>query len=83
MSHPQNQPDPTHKPEAQEPFRNYSTREQLAYDKIQAREKLLSLPPKIAQTQVEQTLYPQYWEYQTNENPWEESIPTSYGETDP
>jgi hypothetical protein len=83
MSEHQNQPDPTYKPEVHEQFHTYYTSKQLAHDKIQAREKLLSMPPEIAQKQVEQTLYPQHWEYQATETHWEESIPTSYGETDP
>jgi hypothetical protein len=57
--------------------------ESLAQQKKQAREKLLSLEPKIAQNQVNQTLYPQLWVYDPEANPWDESIPTSYGETDP
>jgi hypothetical protein len=57
--------------------------ESLAQQKKQARKKLLSLEPEIAQKQVNQTLYPQLWEHDLEANPWDESIPTSYGETDP
>lgn len=57
--------------------------ESLAQQKKQARKKLLSLEPEIAQKQVNQTLYPQLWEHDPEANPWDESIPTSYGETDP
>ncbi|MBR8828812.1 MAG: hypothetical protein DSM107014_13075 [Gomphosphaeria aponina SAG 52.96 = DSM 107014] len=56
--------------------------EQLAQEKIEARKRLLAMPPEEAQKQVEKTLYPQYWELSLEDNIWEESIPTYYGETD-
>jgi hypothetical protein len=56
--------------------------EQLDREKIEARIRLLAMHPLEAQKLVEQTLYPQYWEFRTEDNIWEESIPTSYGETD-
>jgi hypothetical protein len=54
----------------------------LAQEKIEARQQLSSLPPTEAQEIVEQTLYPQYWEYSLSEDAWEESLPSCYGETD-
>lgn len=56
--------------------------EQLMQEKIEARKRLLALPPEEAQKLVEQTLYPQYWEFRSEDNVWEESIPTIYGEID-
>jgi hypothetical protein len=54
----------------------------LAQEKNQARERLLTMPPIEAQKLVEPTIYPQYWEYFLNEDVWEESLPSCYGETD-
>jgi hypothetical protein len=56
--------------------------QKLAEEKRKAREKVLKLSPKEAQTLVNQTLYPEYWELDITENSWEESIPTNYGKTD-
>jgi hypothetical protein len=58
------------------------TSEELAVEKIAARQKLLSMDPGEAQQLVNQTLYPEYWELDPNQEPWEESIETHYGETD-
>lgn len=55
----------------------------LEQEKSEARKELLSLPPIEAQKLVEQTLYPQYWEYSHLEDVWEESLPSCYGEIDP
>jgi len=60
----------------------YWESEQLAIEKIEARIRLLAMPPEEAQKLVEQTLYPQYWEFRSEDNIWEESIPTHYGEID-
>ncbi|MCG9891576.1 MAG: hypothetical protein MH252_10930 [Thermosynechococcaceae cyanobacterium MS004] len=57
--------------------------DELAQQKIEARVRLLAMPPEQAQRIVEQTLYPQLWECRVEEHLWEESIPTHYGETDP
>jgi hypothetical protein len=57
--------------------------DELAHQKIEARLRVLDLPPNEAQCLVEQTLYPQFWECRVEEHPWEESIPTHYGETNP
>lgn len=56
--------------------------EDLAAEKIAARKKLLAMPPEEAQALVNQTLYPQYWTLDPNQDPWEESIDTHYGETE-
>lgn len=53
--------------------------EQLMQEKIEARKRLLALPPEEAQKLVEQTLYPQYWEFRSDDNVWEESLNTTYG----
>ncbi|PSB43220.1 hypothetical protein C7B80_24875 [Cyanosarcina cf. burmensis CCALA 770] len=58
----------------------YGGTEQLAVDKIEARMRLLAMPPEAAQRIVEQTLYPQYWDVRPEDIKWEESIPTNYGE---
>ena len=42
--------------------------------KIEARQKLLELPPQEAQKQVESILYPQYWQLEQNQSPWQESF---------
>jgi hypothetical protein len=55
----------------------------LAQQKIEARLRLLKMPPEEAQKIVEQTLYPQFWECRTEDYRWEESLPSHYGETDP
>lgn len=59
------------------------TWEQLQQDKIEARKNLLNLSPKVAQNLVNQTLYPEFWQLDMNDQTWEESIPTNYGQTDP
>jgi hypothetical protein len=58
------------------------TAEELAVEKIAARQKLLLMDPDEAQQLVNQTLYPEYWELDPNQEQWEESIETHYGETD-
>jgi hypothetical protein len=58
----------------------YGGTEQLATDKIEARMRLLAMPPEAAQRIVEQTLYPQHWDVRPEDIKWEESIPTNYGE---
>lgn len=57
--------------------------EALAQQKIEARLRLLELPPEEAQKVVEQTMYPQFWECRAEDSRWEESLPSHYGETDP
>lgn len=47
--------------------------EQLAAAKIVARQKLLNLPPQIAQQQAEQTLYPHLWDLQPTKETWTEA----------
>lgn len=42
--------------------------------KIEARRKLLELPPEEAQKQVESILYPQYWQLDLNQSLWQESF---------
>jgi hypothetical protein len=56
--------------------------EELARQKVVARLRLLDLPPEEAQSIVEQTLYPQFWECSTTAIGWEESLPSHYGEFD-
>jgi hypothetical protein len=56
--------------------------EELAAEKIEARQQLLTMSPPEAQKLVDMTLYPQYWSCQMAEFVWEESLPTHYGETD-
>jgi hypothetical protein len=46
--------------------------EQLAAAKIVARQKLLNLPPHIAQQQASQTLYPNLWDLQSSQDAWKE-----------
>jgi hypothetical protein len=53
----------------------------LQEEKAKARRRLLQLPPQEAQKQAEATLYPQLW--QPELTAWEESLPSTYGETDP
>lgn len=62
---------------------SYEESQRLAQEKIDARIRLLAMPPESAQKLIEQTLYPQYWEFYSEDNIWEETIPTNYGETDP
>ena len=70
------QPDP-------QPFRQIDrSSEELAAEKIVARQKLLAMPPEEAQALVNQTLYPHLWTLDPDQEPWEESIETHYGETD-
>ncbi|MGB8699461.1 MAG: hypothetical protein WCD18_08605 [Thermosynechococcaceae cyanobacterium] len=57
--------------------------EALAQQKIEARQRLLEMPPDAAQQIVEQTLYPQFWECRREDYRWEESLPSHYGETNP
>ncbi|NJM76632.1 MAG: hypothetical protein HC852_13660 [Acaryochloridaceae cyanobacterium RU_4_10] len=47
--------------------------EDLLEQKVQARERLLKLPPEEAQRIVDQVLYPQYWQA-IDVTVWEESI---------
>ncbi|MEO0377224.1 MAG: hypothetical protein AAF329_21955 [Cyanobacteria bacterium P01_A01_bin.17] len=58
------------------------TSEDLAAEKIAARKKLLSMPPEEAQALVNQILHPHLWELDPDQEPWEESIETHYGEYD-
>lgn len=60
----------------------YSSSKDLAEEKVAARETLLSMPPRQAQQQADQTLYPQLWQLQPGQVEWEESIETCYGEID-
>ena len=60
----------------------YGGTEQLAQDKIEARMRLLAMPPAEAQKLVEQTLYPQKWSIRLEDIKWSESISTNYGEDD-
>lgn len=60
----------------------YGGTEQLAQDKIEARIRLLAMPPAEAQKLVEETLYPQKWSIRLEDIKWEESISTNYGEDD-
>ncbi len=63
---------------------SYEASQRLAQEKIDARMRLLALPPEEAQKLVDQTLYPQYWKFSSEDNIWSETIPTNYGEeTDP
>jgi len=63
---------------------SYEESQRLAQEKIDARMRLLALPPEEAQKIVDQTLYPQYWKFSSEDNIWSETIPTNYGEeTDP
>lgn len=58
--------------------------ERLAQEKIEARMRLLAMPPDEAQKLANQILQPQYWKFDPSTHVWEESIPTHYGEdTDP
>lgn len=61
---------------------NQQQLQKLAQEKIEARQKLINLSAKEAQKLVDQTLYPEYWDFNINEHSWEESIPTNYGQTD-
>ena len=54
----------------------------LAQEKIEARLRLLAMPSEDARKLAEQTLYPKHWEFRSEDNVWEESIPTKYGEID-
>jgi hypothetical protein len=56
--------------------------QRLAKEKQEARERLLAMPPEIAQQLVDQTLYPQFWSYTVEDLILDESIPTHYGEID-
>jgi len=53
---------------------------QLVREKIEARMRLLDMPPEEAQKLADMTLYPQYWSLRTENIKWEESIPSRYGE---
>ncbi len=55
--------------------------QKLAQEKIEAR-KILKLTQKKAEKLVNQTLYPEYWQFDIREHSWEESIPTHYGKID-
>lgn len=54
--------------------------DRLAQEKIEARLQLLAMPPEEAQKLVDMTLYPQYWEFRSEDHVWEEFILTYYGE---
>ena len=54
----------------------YGGLEQLAQAKVQARVRLLAMPPEQAQQIVEQTLFPQCWDVRSEDIRWEESLPT-------
>ncbi len=54
--------------------------ERLAQEKIEARMRLLAMPPSEAQKLTNQTLKPQYWKFDPSNHVWDESIPTRYGE---
>ncbi len=56
--------------------------EQLAQKKIEARIRLLAMPPEEAQKLAEQTLYPQYWKLHSEDNVWEESLSLYEAEID-
>jgi hypothetical protein len=51
--------------------------------KEEARQKLLELPPAEAQARVESILYPQYWHFDLNQSPWQESFYPDEDEIDP
>ena len=53
---------------------------ELAAEKIAARQKLLAMPPDEAQELVNQTLHPHLWTLDPDQDPWEESIATHYGD---
>ncbi len=61
---------------------NELTPEQLAQLKIEARLRLLAMDPETAQHLADQTLQPQNWTHALDNEIWDESIPTTYGETD-
>lgn len=50
--------------------------ERLAQEKIEARMRLLIIPPSEAQKLANQTLQPHYWKFDPSTHVWEESIPT-------
>lgn len=52
----------------------------LLQAKINARKRLLAMPPAEAQRLADKTLYPEYWEYNPQDHDWDESIPTHFGE---
>ena len=44
---------------------------QLAAEKIEARQKLLKLPPEEAQARVDRILHPSLWKVDVTQNVWE------------
>ncbi len=56
--------------------------EPLLPEKVEARQGLLVIPLEAAQELVEQTLYLQYCQFQSEDSAWEESMPTTYGDID-
>jgi len=57
-------------------------REDWNQKKIEARQKLLALPLEEARKIVESILYPQYWQLDLNQSPWQESFYPNNDETD-
>ncbi|MBA3921109.1 MAG: hypothetical protein H0X31_05110 [Nostocaceae cyanobacterium] len=57
-----------------------SSDERLSQEKIDARMRLLAMPPEEAQKLANQTLQPQLWRFDPSTHFWDESIPTHYGE---
>ena len=54
--------------------------EQLEREKKEARKRLNAMVPSSAQELVNQTLFPQYWKFNSSDNIWSESMTTYYGE---
>ena len=53
-----------------------SSMEQLAAEKIEARQELLKLPPEEAQARVDRILHPSLWTVDITENVWEPLLPS-------
>ena len=62
----------TARPQPKEP-----TMEQLAAAKIEARRRLLKLPPKEAQAKVDGVLHPDLWTIDVSQYEWEPSLPSA------
>lgn len=60
----------------------FEQQQQLQQEKIEAREKLLASPSKNAQIKVDSILFSNCWELSSDALSWDESLPTSDGETD-
>ncbi|MGL5034109.1 MAG: hypothetical protein ACRC6M_09955 [Microcystaceae cyanobacterium] len=56
---------------------------ELTQAKIEARQQLLALSAEEAQKRVETILYPQYWQLDTAQPLWQESLPTNNEDLDP